>query len=84
MIFHRVKKISPLPDKVLLAEFEDGIKKLYDVKPLKDKLPVFSMLDYVAGLFEQVYVDAGGYGIVWNDELDLSCDELYNNGEILS
>ena len=25
-------------------------------------------------------VDAGGYGIVWNDDLDLSCNELYENG----
>ena len=23
----------------------------------------------------------GGYGIVWNDDLDLSCDELFANGE---
>ncbi len=25
-------------------------------------------------------VDTGGYGIVRNDELDLSCDELWDNG----
>lgn len=28
-------------------------------------------------LFETVKVDVGGYGIIWNDELDISCDELY-------
>ena len=22
----------------------------------------------------------GGYGIIWNDDLDLSCDELWENG----
>ena len=27
-----------------------------------------------------VLVDVGGYGIIWNDELDLSCDELWDNG----
>ena len=26
-------------------------------------------------------VDTGGYGIIWNDDLDLSCDELFENGE---
>ena len=26
-------------------------------------------------------VDAGGYGIIWNDDLDLSCEELFVNGE---
>ena len=35
---------------------------------------------YIPGLFEQVKVDSGGYGISWNDELDLSCNELYYNG----
>jgi hypothetical protein len=29
---------------------------------------------------EQVRVDTGGFGISWNDEIDLSCDELYDNG----
>lgn len=32
-------------------------------------------------LFASVKVDEGGYGVIWNDELDLSCDELYTNGE---
>ena len=77
---HRLKSITPLEDRILLAEFQDGTVRHYDTKPLKAKLPVFEMLDYVHGLFEQVRVDAGGYGIVWNDELDLSCDELYDNG----
>ncbi|MBQ6773600.1 MAG: DUF2442 domain-containing protein [Synergistaceae bacterium] len=81
MIFHRVKNITPLPDKILLAEFYDGSIKKYDVKPLMQKIPVFQMLDYVHGLFEAVQVDSGGYGIIWNDELDLDCNELYYNGE---
>ena len=80
MMFHRLKNITPLKDKILLAEFMDGTVKRYDVKPLKHKLQAFEMLDYVHGLFEQVRVDFGGYGVVWNDELDLSCDELYENG----
>jgi len=25
-------------------------------------------------------VDTGGYGICWNDEIDLSCNELWENG----
>lgn len=81
MKFHRVKNITPLPDLFLLAEFEDGSVKKYDVKPLTQEIPVFQMLDYVHGLFNQVHVDAGGYGIAWNDEIDLSSDELYYNGK---
>ena len=81
MIFHRVKNITPLHDKILLAEFQDGTMKKYDVKPLMQKLPDFQMLNYVNGLFEQVRVDSGGYGIIWNNELDLDCNELYYNGK---
>ena len=81
MNFHLLKNITPLPDLILLAEFQDGTVKKYDVKPLMQKIPVFQMLEYVSGLFYQVRVDTGGYGIVWNDEIDLSCDELYYNGK---
>ena len=80
VIFHRLKSITPLPDFTLKAEFLDGSEKFYDVKPLMKKIPVFDMLRYVHGLFEQVRVDTGGYGIIWNDEIDLSCEELYENG----
>lgn len=81
MEFHRIKTIKPLSDLILLAEFQDGSVKKYDVKPLIKKIPVFQMLDYVPELFNQVRLDANGYGIIWNDEIDLSCDELYYNGK---
>jgi len=28
-------------------------------------------------------VDASGFGIFWNDEIDLSCNELWENGQIV-
>ncbi len=31
-------------------------------------------------LFKCVKVDAGGYGVSWNDEIDLSESELWLNG----
>ena len=39
------------------------------------------MLKNIDGLFDQVKVDVGGYGISWNDDLDLSCEELWINGK---
>ena len=42
---------------------------MYEIKLLEDEL-----------LFRDVVVDQGGYGIIWNDDLDLSCDELWENG----
>ena len=31
-------------------------------------------------LFRQVQVDAGGYGISWNDDLDLDAEDIWDNG----
>jgi hypothetical protein len=42
-------------------------------------LEVFRILDNDA-FFKSVRVDAGGYGISWNDEVDLSEFELWTNG----
>ena len=57
----------------------DGVTKIYDVKPLFKQIPAFEELKD-SHLFSDVTVDVGGYGIVWNDDLDLSCDELWENG----
>ena len=83
IMFHKVKAVSALPDHRLCVQFAEGVTKLYDVKPLFEKWAPFKALEASPELFSAVEVDAGGYGIVWNDDLDLSCDELYENGEIV-
>jgi hypothetical protein len=78
-IFHKVKTVTALSGYELLVHFTDGAAKQYDVKPLFQEFDVFNQLTDPA-LFSTVYVDAGGYGIAWNDDIDLSCNELWNNG----
>ena len=70
-----------MPDYQLCVQFSEGVTKIYDVKPLFAKWPVFKRLEEETELFYNVVVDKGGYGVVWNDDLDLSCNELYNNGK---
>ncbi len=79
-MFHKVKNVSALPDFRLSVQFSEGVTKIYDAKPLAEKLPVFKALLENPEEFLCVAVDVGGYGIVWNDEFDLSCDELWDNG----
>ena len=79
-MFHRVREIKPIREYELQVTFIDGTIKIYDVTPLFDEIEAFNTLKAVPGLFEQVKVDAGGYGISWNDEIDLACDELWKNG----
>lgn len=82
-MFHKVKGVAALPEHKLSVEFAEGVTKIYDAAPLMERIPVFKELEDEA-LFGSVQVDAGGYGIVWNDDIDLSCDEIWDNGEEVS
>ena len=82
-MFHKIKSVQPLPDYRLSVTFANGERKSYDVKPLLGKWEPFTALLFTEGLFEQVKVDAGGFGISWNDDIDLACEELYENGSTL-
>ena len=82
-MFHKVKNVAPIPDFKLSVQFSEGVTKLYDMKPLFDKLPVFRQFKDNPAEFSGVTVDVGGYGIVWNDDLDLSCYELWEHGTVV-
>ena len=82
-MFHKVKAVNALPNYRLSVQFAEGVTKIYDVKPLFAKWKPFKALENAPELFSGVKVDMGGYGIIWNDDLDLSCDELFENGEVV-
>ncbi|MDM8531680.1 DUF2442 domain-containing protein [Anaerolineales bacterium HSG25] len=79
--YPRIKSVKPLPDYKLLVCFRNDVTKIYDCSDLL-KQPTFFLLRNKA-LFEAVQVDMGGYGISWNDELDLSEAELWRKGELM-
>ncbi|MCL2057352.1 MAG: DUF2442 domain-containing protein [Oscillospiraceae bacterium] len=79
MIFHKIKSVAPLPDMCLMVEFVEGGSKRYDMKLIMEEYPVFKDLKR-NNLFKLARVDAGGYGITWNDYIDISCNELWENG----
>lgn len=60
-------------------QFAEGCIKIYDMRVLFERIPSFAARkDY--HLFSGVTIGVGGYGAVWNDDLDLSSDELWENG----
>ena len=79
MEFHAIKSVTPLKNMILDVGFYNGISKKYDVKKLISKYKIFKILQDEE-LFNKVKVDTGGYGIVWNEEIDLSSEEIWNNG----
>ena len=79
-MFHKVAAVEAGAGCTLNVLFLDGIRKQYDMKRLFDRWPIFRQLKTDEALFHQVKVDQGGYGVSWNDDLDVSCDELYDYG----
>ena len=77
----KIKKVYPAENYILICEFENGIKKKYDIKKLIKQYKVFKELQENEKLFKSVKVDVGGYGIYWNEKIDLATEEIWENGE---
>lgn len=82
-MFHKIKSVTPLQDYKLSIQFAEGITKIYDMTNLIENNKIFFKLKNQE-LFASVEVDIGGYGVVWDDNIDISCDELFENGEVIS
>lgn len=78
----RVTDAIPLDNLRVLVFFENKSIKVFDVKKLFDEYPEYKTLEN-QDLFSNLSVEAGGYGINWNSELDCSEGELWESGELL-
>ena len=65
-------------DRTLLIEFSDREFNQYDISNLLNK-PMFAPLKNPS-FFKDFRIEAGGYGLVWNEDIDISEYELWENG----
>ena len=79
-MFHKIKNVEVISNHEIFIVFAEGVSKKYDVEKFAKKKKVFKRLLNNQNLFESVYVDQGGYGIVWDDYFDLDCNELFEHG----
>ncbi len=79
MDFHTIKLIKPLENMILEAVFSSGEIKRYDMKNLIKNNENFKKLENKE-LFIKAKVDIGGYGIIWNENIDISSEEIWKNG----
>lgn len=79
-MFHKIKNVYPKDNMIIEIEFDNKIKKEYDIKIILNKWSIFKELKNEE-LFKKVKIDAGGYGISWNENIDLSCEELWERGK---
>ena len=77
--YPRINSVVPQSGHRLLVQFENGRLKLYDCTPLLN-LEAFSPLNDHA-LFQCAHADPHGYGVIWNDDIDLAESEIWLNGQ---
>jgi hypothetical protein len=82
MIYPKVKSVCSLNNDTLVIEFDNSVKKLYNISPLLSN-PVFEPLKQQS-FFKAVQVEPGGYAISWNDAIDISEYELWNHGQTIA
>lgn len=77
---HKIVSVKPMENFILLVGFQNGIEKIYDMRTLYPVFPQFKVLEADVDLFNKVTVDIGGYGISWNDDLDLDAEDIWEDG----
>ena len=76
-MFHRAAAIEYKEGTVMEVTFQDGQVKRYDISCLFGKYPQLKALkDRNLFLSGKLYF----YGIVWNDDLDLETETIYEDG----
>ena len=80
-VMHKLIEVTPLSNFRLLAVFSCSTVVLYDVKRLFDRYKGFRDLASEPDIFRKVMIGPDGHGVYWNDFLDLSSDEIWNNGQ---
>ncbi|MDP6629534.1 MAG: DUF2442 domain-containing protein [Kiritimatiellia bacterium] len=78
--YPRIRDVKPRQGKKLLVTFDNGDRRTYDCNPLL-RSEVFRPLQDEA-VFRCAHADSHGYGVIWNDKIDLAESEVWLNGRI--
>lgn len=78
--FPKILNVSTKLGNTLLVTFEGGERRVYDCTHLLQN-DIFSPLRDEA-FFRCAHADSHGYGVVWNDDVDLAESEIWLNGKI--
>lgn len=79
-MFHKAINLNFKEGTKLELTFQDGQVKLYDMSVLFDKYPQLEALkDRKLFLSGQLKT----YGIIWNDELDIEAETIYQEGRTI-
>jgi DNA-binding XRE family transcriptional regulator len=79
-MFHRAISLKTKEGTMIELTFQDGKVIRYDMSVLFDKYPQLRALED-RKLFESGRLM--GYGIIWNDDLDIETETIYEEGKVV-
>lgn len=82
MVCQRIESFRLKDDLKVQAKFFSGIVKEFDVRTLFDEYPEYRILEADRSLWASAELFPQGSGIYFNDDLDLSAEEIWENGII--
>lgn len=65
---------------VIKVTFQNGVVKTLDMESLVTEIPVYAELRD-RNLFLSGYLESDGWGIVWNDRIDIAAEGVYDFGK---
>jgi len=74
----RIVSAKAIDDNTLMVKFTNLEIKKYNISKLLDD-PMFATLNN-SGVFRNFRIEPGGYALVWNEDIDISEYELWQNG----
>ena len=80
-MFHKAIGLKLLEGTALEVSYEDGTVKRYDMRKLFPKYPQLKALEDRALFLSAKMI--GAYGIIWNDDLDIDTETIYEDGETI-
>ena len=78
-MFHKAIDLKLLEGTAMEVTFQDGVVKRYDMSALFSKYPQLKALQDRSLFLSAKMV--GAYGIMWNDDLDIETETIYEDGE---
>jgi hypothetical protein len=79
MSYPKIVRAEAIGDRIIRVEFTNQDLKDYDISTLIEN-PMFAPLQQPE-FFRNFQVEPGGYGLVWNDDIDISEYELWSKGK---
>ena len=80
-IFHKAICVEYKEGTLVEVTFSDGITKQFDLSNMFEKYPQLKALKdrelFTSGIL------TGGYGIIWNNDLDIEVETIYQDGKTI-